>query len=243
MRKIKRFWAVSFILSSFALLIGHGLHAEGARPLLVELKTLDIYAPKGFDSNDNVEVVVTGYLPNLCYQAPQAVANVNGKDITVKLTAMLSATNVFCPMVIVPFHVSVSLGMLTSGEYQLKSANGEKKASLMIEEASTAAVDQFIYAQVTSVESDPTTQKITLNALNPSFCLEYKGLKLIPSADKKVLSVLPIMEKVKDFCPLKMVPFSVDFELPPGLVKENLLLHVRSMEGKSVNAIYNQFLE
>ena len=26
-----------------------------------------IYVPTGFDSNDTVEVVVTGYLPNLCH--------------------------------------------------------------------------------------------------------------------------------------------------------------------------------
>lgn len=228
---------------SMATLVIPSAHSEVIRPTTVELKALDIYAPKGFDSNDNVEVVVTGYLPNLCYQSPQATAVLQGRDVSIKLTALLSSQNIFCPMVIVPFHITVSLGVLQSGDYQLKSANGEKSASLTIEEATSPVVDQFIYAQVSHLETDADKHLVTIHAVNPSVCLEYKGLKLISSSDKKVLSVLPIMEKVKEFCPLKPVAFTIDFTVPEEAAKENLLLHVRSMEGKSVNAIYNQFLE
>ena len=30
-----------------------------------------LYVPDGFDSNDNVEMVVSGILPNLCHKSPK----------------------------------------------------------------------------------------------------------------------------------------------------------------------------
>lgn len=230
-------------LLAFILCFGMVRVATASRPIEVELKVLDLYAPKGFDSNDTVEVVVTGYLPNLCYKSPFAVAEKSGNEIKVKIKALLASENIYCPMVIVPFYSTVSLGILDAGEYELKSDSGLKNAVLKIEEAKVSAVDQFIYAQVAHIETDSLLNKVTVVAYNPSDCLVYKSVKLIPSDDGKVLSVLPIMEKVKDFCPLKMTQMNIDFEVPSDISKDNLLLHVRSMDGKSVNTIFHQTVD
>ena len=38
----------------------------GASNVLVPVD--NVYSPKGFDANDNSEVIVSGFLPNLCYK-------------------------------------------------------------------------------------------------------------------------------------------------------------------------------
>ena len=38
---------------------------------------------------------------------------------------------------------------------------------------------------------------------------------------------------------MKMVPFSYDMEVPSNLNAAKVLLHVRVMDGKSVNSIFN----
>ena len=35
-----------------------------------------VYIPSGFDDNDNVEIVITGFLPNLCHKSPSAKVRV-----------------------------------------------------------------------------------------------------------------------------------------------------------------------
>ena len=51
----------------FLLMISF-LSTQAATMELVPVE--NVYTPRGFDSNDNAEIVITGYLPNLCYQNP-----------------------------------------------------------------------------------------------------------------------------------------------------------------------------
>ena len=46
------------------------------------------------------------------------------------------------------------------------------------------------------------------------------------------------MKQVSEFCPMKMVPFEYEVEVPNNLEKEKILLHVRVMDGRSVNSLY-----
>jgi hypothetical protein len=51
------------------------------------------------------------------------------------------------------------------------------------------------------------------------------------------------MKKIRDFCPMKMTPFSYDIEVPKSLANPKILLHVRSMDGNSINSIFHQTFE
>ena len=46
------------------------------------------------------------------------------------------------------------------------------------------------------------------------------------------------MKRVDDFCPMKLVPFAYKAEVPNELMTDKLLLHVRVMDGLSVNSIF-----
>lgn len=228
----------------FALIL-HGFVAYAGTPKEVQVPVEDIYSPVGFDTNDTSEVVITGWLPNLCHKNPMTKTTINGKNIDIKVTALhYHVSNPFCPEMIVPFTETVKLGLLDKGQYKI-TVNGksvfEKKSSIKINEARSSAVDNHIYANVDYVDTqiDETKDVVALKGYNPSDCLVLDEVKFV-SNKNNAYSVLPVMKQLRDFCPMKMVPFSYEVEVPKTLNKQKVLLHVRVMDGKSVNTIYQK---
>jgi hypothetical protein len=205
-----------------------------------------LYSPAGFDSNDNVEVVVTGFMPNLCHQTPEAsVKFSNNGDIELEVTSLYyDKTNPFCPQMIVPFKLTVSLGLLDAGSYNIvanKNSNKRKavKSTLIVTESISNAIDTYHYAYVTNVLDKTGSHTVKLTGYNPSDCFVLDKIESI-SNGKDTFSVLPKMKQINDFCPRKMVPFSYEFEVPKTLKKNAILIHVRTMQGKSINTILHQ---
>src|SRR5690606_16327833 len=153
-----------------------------------------VYSPKGFDTNDNTEVIVSGFLPNLCHKSPKVSVKVVGKTIDVKLTSLYyEQTNPFCPEVIVPFVQSVSVGLLDKGEYKVvvnRNTDYERDSKIFISETTTDAIDTYIYANVDYVEKSDDTTKVVLKGYNPSDCFELAEIRTV-SNDKDTYSVLP----------------------------------------------------
>lgn len=204
-----------------------------------------VFSPAGFDSNDNAEVVVTGYLPNLCYKAPKSsVSVVDGKiSVSVKATKNVASMGLgFCVNVIVPYTEYINVGVLDKGKYKIavnEKSNWEKTSNIAIAEASSNSIDEVIYANVDEVvRQDEGSRKVSLKGYNPSDCFELKEVVVIDNG-VDTYSVLPKMKQVKAFCPKKMIPFTYEFEVPEKLEADKVLLHVRVMDGRSVNAFFN----
>ena len=201
-----------------------------------------VYSPKGFDTNDNTEVVVSGYLPNLCHKSPKVTVKVIGNTIDVKLTSLYyHQSNPFCPEMIVPFVQAVSVGVLDKGDYKVvvnRNTVYQKDSKIFISEASSDAIDSYVYASVDYVEKSADTQKVVLKGYNPSDCFELAEIRTV-SNDKDTYSVLPIMKQVREHCPMKMIPFEYEMAVPTQIQSEKVLLHVRSMDGRSVNTLIN----
>jgi len=212
-------------------------------PIEVEIPVTKIYSPKGFDSNDMAEVILTGFLPNLCHKSPTLKAEVVGKIIYVTATALnYEQDNPFCPEMIVPFLSSVQVGVLDRGQYEVKvnvNTPYDRKGELFISESMSPSVDEHTYAYVDHVVRIAGTRKVRLNGYNPSDCFVLDRIDY-GNNGKDVYSVLPKMKQVSDHCPLKMTPFSFVTEVPNTLSEKEVLLHVRVMNGKSVNTIFKQ---
>ncbi len=195
------------------------------------------YIPKGYDSNDNVELIVEGYLPNLCFKTPHTRVDVEGKQINVDLMAWTSEDDgVACAEMVVPFVHVFSVGVLDMGNYTVV-INGEKTGELFVEESSSSSIDDYIYANVESIKRIDGERSVVLKGHNPSFCLEFDRYE-ISHNESDVYSIQPIMKQVSDFCPLKMVPFEIEVAVPKELKRDKVLLHVRAMNGKSVNRLF-----
>lgn len=211
-------------------------------PIEKQVPVDHLYIPAGFDSNDNVEVVVTGFLPNLCHKNPNAKVkfDANGR-VDIEVTSLYyDETNPFCPEMVVPFTLPVSLGVLDTGSYAV-AVNNEKSniGTLNVQESTSNAIDSYHYAYVSNVLKKPGSHRIHLKGYNPSDCFVLDKVESI-SNNKDSFSILPKMKQIRDFCPMKMVPFTYEYDVPKTLTKKNILLHVRTMDGKSVNTILGQ---
>lgn len=211
-------------------------------PFEKEVPVDHVYSPIGFDSNDSTEVVVEGFLPNLCHKSPKTKVEINGDTINIKLTSLYyDSTTYFCPEMIVPFTETVSLGLLDKGNYKIV-VNGktpyEATSKLKIAEATSDAIDEFTYAYVDYVEkAAPASKTVKLKGYNPSDCFALEKIDYVSNGED-TYSILPKMKQIRDFCPMKMMPFEYEFKVPNELQRSKVLLHVRTMYGKSVNTVF-----
>lgn len=201
-----------------------------------------VFAPKGFDTNDETQIVVSGYLPNLCYKAPRAEASVVGKTISITVRATMHEGQIYCAQVILPFLEVISVGNLPKGDYQIV-VNGPSRfaarAELQVVESAGPELDDHVYANVSRVESTPGSHKVVLSGTNPSDCFELDRIEFV-SNQKDTYSILPILKQVKPQCAPQKVPFAWTVEVPSTLKGEEILLHVRAMDGRSVNALLEE---
>ena len=217
--------------------------AQASVPTKILTPVKHVYSPKGFDSNDQVEVIVSGYLPNLCHNSPQTNVEVEGNKINITVSSLkYSLSNPFCPQVLVPFVEAVKVGVLKEGNYRVnvnEKSLYEQKAHINVAKATTKSVDDFMYANVEYVDKNKEEKTVTLKGYNPSDCFVLDGVKFI-SNGKDTYSVLPKLKQVAQFCATLETPFSYTVKVPSELNRDQVLLHVRSMNGKSVNALFNQ---
>ncbi len=220
--------------------------AYAAGPVSVLAPVDDLFIPIGFDSNDSAEIIVTGHFPNLCYKSPQTKVVFDGKKINVTVEALRYQDDTICAEIIVPFIETVSLGILNKGKYDIivnVNTPWEKEQELEINESTSNSIDDFIYANVEFVEKTLTSRTVILRGHNPSDCLVLDEIEVV-SNKLDTYSILPKMKRISDFCPMKMVPFSYELEVPKeGLNKDIILLHVRVMDGKSVNSIFPNYIQ
>lgn len=225
------------ILIVLALISSPLFAADQQKSVQTKVPVDHLYVPKGYDSNDKVELVVEGYLPNLCYQNPDSVIKVEGNTINVTIVAnYTNSEEGFCAEMIVPFTHVFSTGFLDKGDYNIV-VNGKHSSSLFVSESSSDAIDDEIYANVEHVEQIRGEQKVIVKGHHPSFCVEFDRFEVFHN-ENDTYSVLPITKKVSDFCPMKMIPFEYELDVPSDLKRNRVLIHVRSMNGNSVNSIF-----
>jgi hypothetical protein len=230
-------------LSLIAVLLSSSISAQ---PTVVLAPVDHLYVPQGFDSNDSVEVVVTGTFPNACFSRNQVDVKITGDVIDIKVTAISPDHRAllgerFCPQMLVPYKEVVALGNLQGGEYEIRVNDASRYAlrdKLAVGEASSNSVDDDLYAAIDRIEQKSKDEYV-LHGWRYSNCVEVDKVKVVPN-NKDTLSLLPIMKKVSDFCPMKGMPVSFPVKVDLSSLKmKQPLFHVRTMDGKSFNQIVN----
>lgn len=235
MKKSSMFILTTFVLASLYPKVTLALET-------VLLKPKKIFTPVGFDDNDNTQVVLYGYLPNLCYKSPRTKVFVSGKEVSILFTAIKGNEKAPCVQMVVPVTEIVDLGVLAQGNYNITVNGGtaaESRSKIQVSRALSPSEDDHIYANIESIERRPESRTVILRGYNPSDCYQPDRIEWI-SNEKDVLAVLPIMKKVHEVCPRKMVPFEQSLEVPETLSNGNseILLHFRVMNGKSINHVF-----
>lgn len=205
-----------------------------------------LFVPKGFDNNDSVEVVVTGKYPNPCYIRNNSEVEVRDNKVFVTVTALNRENGEECKPMAVPFSESITIGNLQAGDYQIIVNDGtsyEQQEKLSVDVSSSTGVDDHIYAIVDHINLGFTggiSGDALLSVRSPSDCVVFDRVEYI-SNGKDTLSVLPIMKKISENCREKVKRFEIPIKFKPrSFSHRDLLLFVRSIEGKSVHTIINK---
>ncbi|MFZ4713453.1 MAG: hypothetical protein ACOYL6_07075 [Bacteriovoracaceae bacterium] len=222
----------------FCFLFSHTSMAL-TRPVWAPLKR--VYVPKGFDNNDSVEVVVAGELPNPCYSRNTVSVDINQNVIKVKVTALVNIVeDKDCADMIVPYLDTISVGNLQAGDYKVvinSDSQNQLTQGLSIDESSSNAIDEYVYASVKSVEQKGTSNVFTLRGQEISDCYILDRFQFVDN-NLDTISVLPIMKKIKDTCRPSKKSFSYSTKIDFSHIKINKpLIHVRTMDGGSVNVL------
>ncbi len=203
----------------------------------------NIFIPSGFDSNDNVQIIVNGILPNPCYkvQGIETKLNQKSKKIEIKIIGARTVGDI-CITILSEYTEVVNLGKLTTGKYKIKAIGRKSniKKTFNISEATTTNQDNYQYAQITAVKINNTdfenhSAEISIDGNFRESCFSLDKMNLNITKDK-VIEVLPIMKKTSKMCQDVLVPFNYTLSTGP-LVEGKYLVHVRSEKGTSLNTV------
>ncbi len=195
------------------------------------------YIPFGFDSNDNSEVIITGYLPNLCYQSPKYRAKLENGKILIFVSAHKVTGDTFCPQVIVPFQMTIELGQLDARKFKVyinPRTKTSKRGMLKVSMTKSKKIDDYLYAYVKDVKVKDNY--LYIKGVNPSDCFELKEIR-IKDNGRDTYSVLPQVKMVSEVCQPKSTKFSYRIPFENTLGVKRALFHVRAMDGRSINKV------
>lgn len=218
--------------------IGYSVvHAE---PQQVPAVFNTIYVPGGFDSNDSVQIVGEGMFRNTCYRPANTLYSVDHEKKEIRLGPVAYEYGGLCLQMILPFERVIDVGILKPGKYDVVlSSDGKKLGEIPVRLATTASPDDVLYAPISQAffHQRGVVGEILLTGEFLSDCVTLDDVKI--TVEPKVIVVQPIA-KVEDrtMCLRGRFPFSkvVKVEFVP---KGRYLLHVRSLNGKSVNTLVN----
>ena len=224
-----------------ALLAG-GAPAASAVGVLVPVSSQEVFVPKGFDDNDQVVVVLDGYLPNSCYQLDSVSQSIDVATKTITLQQMARVYPGQCLMALVPFTTEVKLGILSNGQYKIATNRGNFEVSLNVAAATNAGPDDHLYAPVEHAwiqKAQDGSLSAVLEGRFTNTCMAFDEVQVIYSG--KAIEVLPIM-KMDDRpdCAEQQVPYQ-KVQALSYLLPGRYLLHVRSLNGQAVNTVFPVF--
>ncbi len=203
-----------------------------------------IYSPPGFDSNDNVQLVITGYLPSTCFRVGATTAEVDHstKTITVHNNAYFYSHS-WCATVQIPFIKTIDLGLLQPGEYKVQAENWHgsfiRGENLPIQPSVNSGPDDFLYAVVDEVHYSNTDGKapmLTVTGTLTGDCMELDRIEL-KYRSKNIIEVLPIVKLKGDSekeCGSQLTTFERQVPIQSKGTGA-MLIHARSLNGQSIN--------
>jgi len=207
-----------------------------------------VFAPKGFDANDNAQLIIAGKFTGYCMKmgATHHQVNFDLNQITIENSVIVNGTCSDLDMFI-PYSKTIDFGPLPAGNYSVYVRNDrgafEKMADLPISEvittSSTGSSDERLYAPVSEIQfngnnMDPNPE-LTLSGVFTNSCLELDMVQVSYRADNVVV-VLPLVKVGKINCHAENKRFTKKVTLQ-GFPKMDALIHVRSMNGQSINKI------
>jgi hypothetical protein len=214
-------------------------------PVLMDIKPEFFFAPTGFDSNDNAQLVIDGNYINTCFKVGPVLTKVDSENKKIYLrNQAYYYPDCWCLYVLVPYTQVVNLGILKPGIYDIiasdENANFNSIGSLNVAKNQTSNPDNFFYAAVEEAQflktETPGYPIIILRGTLPSECMEIREIRVVRNSPN-VIELLPIMTVRESGCDsTKSTSFQKTISLE-NLSEGKYLIHVRSLNGQSINKV------
>jgi hypothetical protein len=234
----------NLLLVALGALVVTPAHADAPHNgALVNVKARYVFAPVGFDDNDEAVMVVDGFLPSGCYRLTRPNVVIDQVAKTIVVTPQARYFNIPCVEALVPYHFDVNLGVLSIGDYKVTVINANAvplPERLAVTEASNAGPDDFLYAPIDEVtvneNHDSGKLTATLRGRFTLDCMTFGDVRVIDNG--KSVNILPIMKVDHEGCQAVETPFVQTVDLPTSIAAGRHLLHVRSLNGAAVNYLF-----
>ncbi len=247
--KIQRL--VTGVLAVYGMVMS-GAALASNEPDLVTAPVEKVFIPQGFDNNDNVEVVVHGHFPNSCYRVGPITAKFDEErnQIEVDAQAYFYKNQPICMQVLMSFTQSVKVGLVKSGSHKVVVKNRPMAITprLDILEALTPDADDYLYAPVAQVlvsAQQGAGETLTIEGTYPytfTGCMVVTDVRTRLSSND-VLVVQPIAKFTEgEECEgqAQNRKFSIKKDMTSILPSEDYLIHVRTLNGNSLNSFIEQ---
>jgi hypothetical protein len=229
-----------------AVVVFFGLGTVGAfagdLPDLVTVAPQKVFAPPGFDDNDNAQVVLTGEFPSTCFKVAPATYGVSEADhrIVLNNNAYYYSTS-WCLFVMVPYMQVVNLGLVPNGIYDVMADDGTGKlrkfTTIPIAKSENPQPDDSLYAVVDDLILSADKREFILRGKLTAECMLLKDVKVL-ARTANIVEVLPVTELTPgQDCPSKITPFERRVSMEGVNWKGETLFHVRSMNGQALNKV------
>lgn len=238
----RQVWAVGAFLAISALAgaaLGQTTPPVLSEPTKVPAAYEKAYIPIGFDSNDSVEVVLEGRFSSSCWRPAEISFAVDQDKLEIHVgpAAYLYPARL-CAQMILPFDRVVNFGVLKTGNYKLVQAtDGAFLGEVLVKPATTERPDDFLYAPVSQAfyKKKANGGEVTMAGNFPNSCMMMDEVKVTVQPDVVVLQPIAKIEK-RLGCHDGHFPFQVKTKIPQ-VPAGRYLLHVRSMNAKSINSL------
>lgn len=218
---------------------------EPGMPQLQVLMPEAVFAPQGFDNNDNSQLVLYGLLPDSCFRLGPAEFVVDPVASQVRLKSQVySYQSDWCLPIITPFTQTVDLGILPASSFEIlvedELGKNHKMGLLPVQASANAGPDDFLYGQVDDASFVPYGVGgglLTIRGTLGGSCLAISEVKVFYHEAAKSIEVLPIAARLpQDECNRALPNFETQVEIRNAW-NGSTLLHLRSQNGQSVNQV------
>jgi hypothetical protein len=207
-----------------------------------------VFSPKSFDSNDNAQLILAGRFTGYCMKVGTTSFQVNRELFQIQVDNMVSVAGNCADLdMYIPYSKVLDLGALPAGNYgvyvRTEFGNYEKMADLPITQSvatsSTGSTDERLYAPVSEIrfsgKNGEPNPELTLMGYFTNTCLELDMVQ-VNFKTHNVIEVLPLVKMKQANCQATVKAFSKTIMLK-SFPNVDTLIHVRSMNGQSINKI------
>lgn len=233
---MKHFFATA--LSVLAVAISISAVAQNSSPAQVPALFTKVYIPKGFDSNDHVQILGEGTFRNTCYRHANTTVKIDEAQKTISLGPVAYEYSGFCLQVILPFERVVDIGLLKAGLWKVvQGSDSSTVGEIAVTPALIDSADDYLYAPVSQafLKQHNGDVEIVVTGEFSNSCLSLDTVKVDVQADVVVVQPIAKFDQALK-CQNGQFAFSKIVHLS-GVKAGRYLLHVRSMNGNAVNSL------